>query len=76
VAPDTDTASIGVTSSTIPSVEERPAKQWPPLRGAARTPQRRANASVSATSSAFSHRTIACGRMSRNRASAGVRADS
>jgi hypothetical protein len=53
VASDTDTACIGVTSSTIPSVEERPAKQWPPLRGAARMPHRRANASVSATSSAL-----------------------
>jgi hypothetical protein len=38
-------------------------QQWPPLRGATRTPRRRANASVWVTSSGFAQRTIAWGRM-------------
>ena len=37
--PATDTDRIGVTSMTIPAVEERPAKQCPPLRGTARQPE-------------------------------------
>jgi hypothetical protein len=37
--PETDTERIGLTSITIPSVEERLAKQWPPLRVAVRSPE-------------------------------------
>ena len=72
--PETETELIGVTSTTIPSVEERPAKQCPPLRRATSTPPWRANASVSATSPALSHRAMACGRTSWKRAIAGLRA--
>ena len=57
-----DTESIGDTSMTMPSVLERPAKQWPPLRGATRRPYRPANQIASATSVAVRHRTTACGR--------------
>jgi len=58
---------------TIPSVEEWPAKQWPPLRGTADTPDSRANRIVSATSAGAAHRTTAAGRMSWKRAMAGRR---
>ena len=37
-----DTELMGETSMTTPSVDERPAKQWPPLRGATSRPSARA----------------------------------
>jgi hypothetical protein len=46
----------------MPGVDDRPAKQWPPLRGATGRPARAAKASASATSSAAAQRTIAAGR--------------
>jgi hypothetical protein len=64
---------IGVTLITIPAVEERPAKQCPPLRIAVGRPRRRASASVSATSAGDAHSTTAAGRMSWKRAIAGRR---
>jgi hypothetical protein len=53
--------------------EERPAKQCPPLRAATCTPDRRANAIVSATSSGVRQRTTAVGRTSQKRVIAGLR---
>jgi len=76
VPPETDTDRIGVTSTTTPSVEECPAKQWPPLRAAVRSPVRRASRIVSATSVGVSHRTTAWGRTSWNRGMAGLRSES
>jgi hypothetical protein len=58
----TEIEDMGETSITIPSVDERPAKQWPPLRGTTWRPIRRAKASVSETSVGVVHRTTACGR--------------
>ena len=75
-SPCTWTASIGPTSTSRPGVDERPAKQCPPLRGAIGSPCARATASVSATSSGVRQRTTAAGRASRKRASGGLRADS
>jgi hypothetical protein len=60
-SPDRVTERIGVTSITIPVLEERPAKQCPPLRVAVGNPDRAASATVSATSLALLHRTTACG---------------
>jgi hypothetical protein len=68
--------SIAVTSITIPGVLERPAKQWPPLRGATRRSYRPANQIVSVTSATLRHRTTACGAVSWKRAIAGLRASS
>jgi hypothetical protein len=70
----TDTDRIGVTSMTIPGLDERPAKQWPPLRGTAGRPNRRASARASATSPAVAQNTTACGLVSWKRAMAGLRA--
>ena len=61
-APSTETELIGVTSMTIPGVEERPAKQCPPLRAATWMPAPLANARVSATSLAPAQSTTARGR--------------
>jgi hypothetical protein len=72
--PATATERIGETS--IPSIEERPAKQCPPLRGAARNAYRRANEIASETSAGVSQSTTACGRTSWNRAMAGLRTES
>jgi hypothetical protein len=74
--PSTDTERMGRVSTTIPSVEERPAKQCPPLRAAVGSPVRRASAIVSATSSGVAQRTTARGRTSWKRAMAGLRASS
>lgn len=74
--PATDTESIGETSMSSPVVDERPAKQWPPLRTATGSPDRRACASAAATSSGLAQRAMACGRISWKRASAGLRAAS
>ena len=74
--PETETALIGVTSTTIPELEERPAKQWPPLRIAISIPDRRANAIVSATSPGVRQSTTARGRTSWKRSIAGLRRDS
>jgi hypothetical protein len=60
----------------MPSVEERPAKQWPPLRVTVRKPKRFANEIDSETSSGVSHSTTAHGYMSRKFAVAGFRVDS
>ena len=70
----TATPSIGATSISTPPVDERPAKQCPPLRTASGRP--RASASASATSVAVAQRAIAAGRTSAKRASAGRRAAS
>jgi len=76
-SPETDTERIGLTSTTIPSVEERPAKQCPPLQVAVRSPDRRANEIVSETSSVVLHSTTTtCGLTLWNRAMAGLRAES
>ena len=72
--PVTDTDRIGVTSMTIPAPDERPAKQWPPLRGTAGRPDQRATARASATSAAVAQNTTACGLVSWKRAMAGLRA--
>ena len=48
--PPTATPSIGETSITTPSVDERPAKQCPPLRTASGSPAPSAKASAAATS--------------------------
>jgi hypothetical protein len=69
----TETEFIGVTSITIPSLEDRPAQECPPLRVAVGSPERTASLSVSATSSALAHRTTACGRTPWKRASKGFR---
>jgi hypothetical protein len=61
---------------TTPSLEERPAKQCPPLRAVARNPERLANRIASETSAADAHRTTAGGLASWKRAMAGLRADS
>jgi hypothetical protein len=71
---DGSTACIGPTSITTPSVEERPAKQWPPLRTATWPP--RARSSASTTSAALAHRTIAAGCAPAKRVIAGRRAAS
>jgi hypothetical protein len=71
--PETDTERMGETSMTIPWLEERPAKQCPPLLVAVRKPDRPASATVSATSLAVLHSTTACGRRSWNRAMNGLR---
>src|SRR5215211_8769863 len=60
----------------MPSVDERPAKQWPPLRTATGAPDSRANASAAAMSGSPWHRTIARGRGWSRRGTAAVRADS
>jgi len=57
---------------TMPSEDERPAKQWPPLRTASGSRARRANAIASATSCGLVQRTIACGRMLSNWPIAGL----
>jgi hypothetical protein len=54
-SPETDNERIGETSMTTPVVEVRPAKQWPPLRGAAGNECRRANEITSETSSGVPH---------------------
>ena len=69
------TPSIGATSISTPPVDERPAKQCPPLRGRER-PAAAASASASATSAAVAQRATAAGRASSKRASAGRRAAS
>ena len=74
--PETDTERIGVRSMTTPWVEERPARQCPPLRAAVRSPQRLANQMVSAMSAGVLHRTTALGRTAWKRAMAGLRASS
>ena len=48
----TATVRMGPTSISTPVVEERPAKQCPPLRTASPGPDRRAIAIASATSAA------------------------
>ena len=58
----TTTPLIGATSISIPSVDERPAKQCPPERTASSSPPMRANAIASATSAAVVQRAITCGR--------------
>ena len=73
---ETETESIGETSTTIPLVEERPAKQCPPLRAATWMPYRPANQIASATSAGVRHRITACGSTPWNRAICGVRASS
>lgn len=74
--PETDTERIGETSMTISPAEERPAKQWPPLRVAVCSPERLANEIVSETSSGVSHSATACGWTSWYREMAGFRAES
>ena len=75
-ASETDTERMELMSMTIPSVEERPAKQCPPLRVAVRNLVRLANEIVVDTSSGFSHSTMARGLTSWKRAMAGLRAES
>jgi hypothetical protein len=72
--PETDTERIGETSMMIPPVEERPAKQCPPLLVAVLSPDRLANRIVSETSAGVSHNTTARGRRLWNRMIAGLRA--
>ena len=60
---------------TIPGVEERPAKQWPPLRTAVGRTVARAKAIVAATSAGFAQRTTALGITSWKRAIAALRTD-
>ena len=64
---------MGVTSMRIPSVEERPATEWPPLRVAISNPKRRANATASATSACVAASTIAAGLTFSKRTIAGFR---
>jgi hypothetical protein len=61
---------------TIPSVEDRPEKQCPQLRGTACNAYRRASEIASATSVEVSQDMMASGRVSWKRAIAGWRADS
>ena len=72
----TATVPMGATSITMPVVDERPAKQCPPLRTATGRPASRANAIAAATSAAVRQRTTAAGRVSWKRAMAGLRASS
>jgi hypothetical protein len=65
---------MGVTSMTMPPVEEYPAKLWPPLRVAVARPWRRAKAITSAASSGTAQRTTAWGSRSSNQAVNGARA--
>jgi hypothetical protein len=71
--PEKGTERIGSTSTTIPLVEEYPAKQCPPLRVAVLSPDRLANEIVSETSAGVHHCTTTCGRTSWKRAMAGLR---
>jgi hypothetical protein len=71
---DTNTDRIGLTSITMPSVDERPAKQCPPLRTATGIPSRRASAIASATSPVVAQRATARGRAPWNRGIAALRA--
>jgi hypothetical protein len=66
--PATVTDRIGVTSTSMPMVEEWPAKLCPPLRAASLRPCRRANEIASATSSRFAQDRMAAGRRSWKRA--------
>src|ERR671912_1974005 len=75
-SPETDTERMDETSITTPFVEERPAKQCPPLRVITPSPDRLANEMVSRTSSGTLQSTIACGVASWKRGMAGLRADS
>src|SRR5829696_1309074 len=52
---------MALTSTTMPVVEERPTKQWPPLRSATCSPSSRASASARTTSSDPRQGTTACG---------------
>src|SRR5829696_3643407 len=52
---------MALTSTTMPVVEERPTKQWPPLRSATCSPSSRASASARATSSGPRQAATACG---------------
>jgi hypothetical protein len=74
--PSTDTERIGVTSMTIPRVDECPAKQCPPLRVAVGSPACRASPTVAPTSAGVAQRTTAAGNTSWNRAMGGLRASS
>jgi hypothetical protein len=76
IRPACGTEPIGVTSRTIPSVADRPATEWPPLRIAVGRRSPRATARVAATSAGVAHRTTAAGRKSSKRAITGLRTDS
>jgi hypothetical protein len=54
----TDTERIGLTSIKIPRVDERPAKQCPPLRTDVSIPKRRESTIVSATSAGTPQRIL------------------
>jgi hypothetical protein len=71
-----DSERSGVTSMTTSPAEDRPAKQWPPQRGVVRSPNRRANLIVRATSLVVAARTTARGPLPWKRASAGLAASS
>jgi hypothetical protein len=68
-----DTDRMGPTSIRMPEVDERPAKQCPPLRATVGIPSRRASAIVSTRSSGTLQSTAARGRTSSNCAQAGLR---
>jgi hypothetical protein len=76
VSSETDTSSMPLTSMPIRVVDERLAKQCPPLRSATFTPSCRASASAPAMSSGTRQRTTARGRTLSKRAICDLRADS
>ena len=61
VPSDTETAFIGLTSIRMPSVEDRPAKQCPPLRATTGRPRCRAYPIAAATSPLDPQRTTPAG---------------
>src|SRR5215211_4285135 len=72
----TEMSLRALTSMSTPVVDDRPAKQCPPLRTATPSPSRLASASASTTSAVLVHRAIAAGLTSANRGICGCRAAS
>src|SRR5215213_98548 len=67
---------MALTSTRTPVVDERPAKQCPPLRSASGSPSLLADAMACATSSEARQRTTTRGRTPSKRAICDLRADS
>jgi hypothetical protein len=72
MSPSSSTWFMGSTSISNPVVDERPAKQCPPLRTAICSPLCRASAIASATSAAVAHRRVTAGVMCANRVSTAI----
>src|SRR4051812_45545996 len=70
--PSSSTWCMGSTTISRPVVDDRPAKQCPPLRTAISRPRSRASAIASATSSALAQRRVTAGVMCANRGSASI----